>query len=57
MIVFLQEVYSELLKVSWPSRNDTIRLTAVVIAISLFVGLYLGAVDYIFQQMLGYIVK
>ena len=43
---FLQESRSELKKVSWPDRKQAIRLTAVVITVSLIVGLFIGIVDF-----------
>jgi len=42
--------------VSWPSRNQTIIYTIVVIAISLFTALYLGAWDYLFTDLIQKIV-
>ncbi len=49
---FLQESKQELLRVNWPSRQDTIRLTLVVIAMSILVALFLGALDFIFTYLL-----
>jgi len=49
---FLQESKQELLRVNWPSRQDTIRLTLVVIAMSLLVAFFLGALDFIFTKLL-----
>lgn len=43
---FLKDVRSELYKVVWPSRRETIRYTATVIAFSLAVAFILGAADY-----------
>jgi preprotein translocase subunit SecE len=43
---FFKEVKSELSKVVWPSRNDTIRYTIAVIVFSIAVALILGAADY-----------
>jgi preprotein translocase subunit SecE len=48
---FLQEVREELRKVSWPTREETIRLTAVVIGVSAVVGIYLAALDFVLQKM------
>lgn len=42
---FGKEVVEELRKVTWPSRRDTARSTALVIAISIGVGLYIAALD------------
>ena len=44
-ITFFKEVRTELGKVIWPTRTETIRLTAVVIGVSLAIGLYIGALD------------
>lgn len=52
-IVFLKEVRSELDKVSWPTKQEAARLTAIVIAISLLVGFFIGAIDYIFAKAMG----
>jgi preprotein translocase subunit SecE len=45
-IQFLREVKSELTKVVWPSRKDTIRITVAVIAFSIMVAAFLGLIDY-----------
>ena len=48
---FIRDVRSELRKVAWPSQRETINLTAVVIAFSVAVGLFLGGIDYVFQEL------
>lgn len=55
MVGFLRQVRGELEKVTFPSRDEVIRLTLLVIAISLIVGFYLGALDYIFLRLLQFI--
>jgi preprotein translocase subunit SecE len=57
MFRFLGEVRSELNKVTWPAVNNVIRLTVIVIIISLIVGAYLGAADFIFTNLLGLLVR
>lgn len=52
MFTFIREVQAELLKVSYPSRQEAIRLTVLVIVISVIVGAYLGGLDYIFAGLL-----
>lgn len=44
----VRETRSELRKVVWPTREETIRLTAVVIVISLIIGLILFLGDTLF---------
>lgn len=53
---FLQESRQELLRVNWPTRQDTVRLTLVVIAISVLVAVMLGAFDFLFAYLLQLIV-
>jgi preprotein translocase subunit SecE len=50
---FLGEVISELKKVTWPTRQETMRLTMLVIAISVAIGAVLGLLDIIFSQLLN----
>lgn len=53
---FLREVREELKKVVWPTREETIRLTGVVILVSLFVGLFLGGADFILTKLIELVV-
>jgi preprotein translocase subunit SecE len=48
---FIHDVRSELRKVVWPTQRETINLTAVVLALSIAVGLFLGGVDFLFQEL------
>ncbi len=50
-------IIGEVRKVSWPSRQETVKLTIVVIAVSLFVGLYIGALDIVFAKALQLVTK
>lgn len=51
------EVVDELKKVSWPTRKQTIRLTAVVLGASLIIGLYVGIIDILLAKGLEFITK
>ncbi|MBU4404122.1 MAG: preprotein translocase subunit SecE [Candidatus Aminicenantes bacterium] len=48
---YLREVRGEMKKVTWPSKNDMIKTTIAVIVISLFFGIYLFGVDFIFSHI------
>ena len=50
---YFDEVWSELKKVSWPTREQVRNLTVLVFAISFVVGLYITVLDQIFQGLLG----
>ena len=51
------DIVDELKKVSWPSRKDTIRLTSIVIGVSLIIGLYVGIIDILLAKGLEVITK
>lgn len=53
---FLREVREELKKVVWPTRDEIIRLTGVVILVSIFVGLFLGGADFILTKLIELVV-
>ncbi|MBI2053072.1 MAG: preprotein translocase subunit SecE [Candidatus Ryanbacteria bacterium] len=50
---FLKDVRTELKKVSWPSRQETVKLTGVVILVSVIVAAFLGLLDFGFITLLN----
>ena len=48
---FISEVVGELRRVTWPSREETMRLTLMVVVVSVAVGLFLGAIDIGFARL------
>jgi preprotein translocase subunit SecE len=56
-ISFLKEVRAEMSNVSWPSREQTIRLTSVVIGISLIVAIFIGILDFLFTNLMTLVLK
>ena len=53
IITFLKEVKLEIRKVNWPSRQQTIRYTVIVLGISAAVAVFLGSFDFIFTLILN----
>jgi len=53
---YFRDVRSEMKHVSWPTRRLAIAYTAVVIAVSIAVAVYLGALDFIFSEALKKII-
>lgn len=51
ILAFLLEAKAELSRVNWPTRKQIIRYTALVIAISLTVALFLGSLDFLFSSL------
>ncbi len=46
---FFKEVYVELRKTNWLSRNEVIRYTLLVFAVTVIVAAFLGGLDYLFS--------
>ena len=57
VIDFLSEVKVELSKVVWPTPNQTFKLTAVVIIVTVTVGFFVGGVDFLLTKILEVILK
>jgi preprotein translocase subunit SecE len=53
---YFDEVWSELRKVSWPTREQVRNLTVLVFAISLVVGIYITILDGVFQLAIDQLV-
>jgi preprotein translocase subunit SecE len=49
---WVEDIISELRKVTWPTRQDTVNLTMVVIVVSVTVGLALGGIDLLFNWLI-----
>ena len=52
MIAYVRESLEELRKVSWPSRAQTMRYSLLIIAISVAVAIFFGALDWALQLVL-----
>ncbi len=53
---FWRETIAELRKVVWPTRDQAINLTVIVVATVVAMSAFLGAVDYILTQLVKLIV-
>lgn len=49
---FFGEVRLELSRVTWPTREETVKLTLTVFIVSAIVGAYVGGLDYLFTTLL-----
>jgi preprotein translocase subunit SecE len=49
---WLEDISSELRKVTWPNRDETSYLTMVVIIVALVVGALLGGIDIFFNWLI-----
>ena len=49
---FIREAYAEMKKVQWPTRQQTIHYTILVVIIALVTAAYIGVLDYIFSGLI-----
>ncbi len=54
---FLRDVRSEVKKVTWPTRKETLASTSVVIVAVFLIAIYLGLVDLGLSKLVGQIIK
>jgi preprotein translocase subunit SecE len=52
IISFLKEVRLEMKKVNWPTKEETLRYTLIVVGISAAVAIFLGSLDFLFNILL-----
>jgi preprotein translocase subunit SecE len=57
IVSYFKEVKSEMAKVSWPTRKETVRYTITVIGISFVVSIFLGGLDYLFNLSVQQIIN
>lgn len=49
---YLRESRLELMKVTWPSRDQVINLTVVVLVVCILMAAFTGGIDYVFSSVI-----
>ncbi len=57
LVNYLKGAREELAKVVWPTKETTVKHTLVVIVISLVIAIFLGSIDFLFNEVLEIIIK
>ena len=52
----VKEIYAELGRVTWPTKEETIRLSIIVVSISIVIGLFLGVIDMAFSKIIAFFI-
>ena len=52
---YFGETVGELRKVTWPTRKEATNLTLIVIAVVLAMGLFLGALDFVYSYFFAFL--
>lgn len=51
LIIYFQESFQELSQVTWPTRQQAIRLTVIALVFTLIAGIFIAAADYLFSLL------
>ena len=54
---FLQETRQELKKVSWPSREELLGSTGVVLFTTFILAIFVGCIDFVLSQVMRFLIR
>jgi len=57
IVRYFADSFSELRKVTWPTKNQAIKLTAIVLGFCLFMALVIGVIDFLFNSGYKYLIN
>ena len=57
IVRYFKATRSELKKVRWPTRQEALNLTLIVVGVTAFMAALLGLIDYIFAKMFSLIFR
>jgi preprotein translocase subunit SecE len=57
VVQFFKEVRVELGKVTWPSRQELIGSTIIVVVLSLIMSVYIGLLDFLLSSLFGRVIR
>jgi preprotein translocase subunit SecE len=56
-LIFIKEVKTEMSKVVWLSREQIVRLTLIVIGVSVVLAFFIGGLDFVFTKIMEILIK
>lgn len=54
---YLKDTRGEIRKVSWPTRQQATKLTLIVLAVTIMMALFLGALDLVFSSLVRLVIS
>lgn len=57
IVKYIKDTAAELRQVHWPTQEQAIFYTTLVIVISVIVAAYIGAFDYLFSQVVSFVIN
>lgn len=56
IVRYLRETVAELRKVNWPTRQEAVQLTIIVLVVIFLMSSLLGVLDFLFSRLFGFII-
>jgi preprotein translocase subunit SecE len=57
LVRYLRQTRGELRKVTWPTREESMRLTAIVLGVTAVMSIFLGVLDFVFANLVQALVE
>ncbi len=57
VVKYFNDTRAELRRVTWPTRDETKNLTLIIVAVTIVMAFFLGALDYVFQVTVAGIIS
>ncbi|MCX7995782.1 MAG: preprotein translocase subunit SecE [candidate division WOR-3 bacterium] len=57
IIDYIRDIYLEMRRVTWPTRNELVSSTVIVIILSIFVALIVFVLDRVFSILLEIVIR
>jgi preprotein translocase SecE subunit len=57
VVNYISETVAEMKKVTWLSRRDLLYLSALVLLVTVVVGVILGSIDFGFSKLIEFLIK
>jgi preprotein translocase subunit SecE len=57
IVRYLRETIGELRKVNWPTRQEAIQLTVIVLVVIFMMSTLLGLLDFLFSRLFAFIIS
>jgi preprotein translocase subunit SecE len=54
---YLKEVRAEIRKVTWPSRQEVLRLSAIVVVVMILMSAFMAIIDFAFSRLMAAIIS
>ena len=54
---YMKEVRAEIRKVTWPSRQEVLRLSAIVVVVMILMSAFMAIIDFAFSRLMAAIIS